>query len=84
MRHRIAFVFAAAFIVGIAVGAWLFVSGPLANQFQSRAEANFGVLAIMIVCISILAGVLVSVWDAKEEEVPHRHRHLGFRRMLHH
>jgi hypothetical protein len=84
MRHRIVLLFAATFIIGISVGAWLFVDGPLADHFRSRAEANFGMLAIMIVCISILMGVLVSVWDSKEEVIPRKHRYIAFRRLLHH
>ena len=85
MRHRIAVLFALTFVVGIGIGAWLFVTGPLAEHFRTRAEANFGMLAVMAVCIAIMMGILVSVWQPAADE-PHfrKPRHIHFRRMLHH
>jgi hypothetical protein len=84
MRHRIAILLAGSIIVGLFCAAWLLVTGPLASQLHSTYETFYAVMTIMLVCISIVTGVVVGAWDAnKEASAPRRHLHHRLRPVLH-
>jgi uncharacterized protein YneF (UPF0154 family) len=84
MKHRIEILAAGAILAGLFLGTWLLLTGPLAGQFQSPAESYFGMLAIMIVCVSIVAGTVVGAWDTNQEATPRKHLHHRLRPLLHH
>lgn len=84
MRHRIAILLGFAIFGGLSCTTWLLVSGPLAHLFRSPAESYLGMLTIMIVCLSLVAAMVVSVWDATQQEAPRTHLHHRFRPRLHH
>jgi hypothetical protein len=84
MKHRIEILAAGAILAGLCLATWLVGTGPLADHFQSQAEAYFGMLVIMIVCVSIVTGTVVGAWDSSQEAAPRRHLHHRFRPVLHH
>ncbi|MGC2614628.1 MAG: hypothetical protein WA354_11400 [Terracidiphilus sp.] len=83
MKHRIEILAACAILAGLGLATWLLVSGPLAHLFRSTAESYFGMLTIMIVCISLVTGTVVGAWDASLE-APRKHLHHRLRPLLHH
>jgi hypothetical protein len=84
MRHRIAILLAGSILVGLFCAAWLIVTGPLASKLHSASETFYAVTMIMIVCISIVTGVVVGAWDAsKEVPAPRKHLHHRLRPVLH-
>jgi hypothetical protein len=84
MRHRIVILFGGAVLAGLFCAAWLLVNGPLAHLFRSPAESYLGILTIMIVCISLVTGMIVGAWDASKEEAHRKHLNHRFRPLLHH
>ncbi len=88
MTHRIAFL-APAGIACLAVlswSAWLLVTGPLAHLMHSSSDAIFGAFTIVLICVSIIAGVLVGAWNLvpKGTELHPRPHHFGHHWPLHH
>jgi hypothetical protein len=83
MRHRIEVLLAIAMIAGLAMAAWLLVSGPLAQHFHSRYEVFYAVMTMILVSISIVTGAVVGAWDAAQE-APRRHHHVHVRALFHH
>lgn len=89
MKHRSAvslefLSFAAiAFIAGLWWSIAHLVNGPLAHLVHSRFEAFFAVLAITLICVSLVTGVLVGAWDSLQEHIP-GHRPFTLRPLLHH
>lgn len=73
---------AACFVVlGWAI--WLLVTEPLAHLFHSQAETIFAAIILLQICLSIVAGVVISAWDTSEDE-PRPHHHFHFRELFHH
>lgn len=82
MRHRVEIFLAAAILAVLAWTAWVLVTGPLAPLVDSRYETFYAMMTIMVVCISIVSGVVVGAWDATQK-TPHHHPHLTLRSMSH-
>ena len=83
MKHRIEILAACAILAGLFTATWLLATGPLAHLFRSPAESYFGMVVIMIVCISIVTGTVVGAWDA-DQQAPRKHLHHRLRPLLHH